>query len=1051
MKRSLLIIFSFLTIGILQATNYGPYKQFVDMNFETAGVLDNLNNTSALLQNGATVVMDSERNSNVVQFTAEQKGNLRFMTSPLNDTITIAFWYKREAIDPQENWRMMFAFYAADGSNLFFTPKTSWGEGAFMIYDLKPFSVYSTLSGAPVVNNKWEHYAIQFEGNNMKLYQNGSMVATSKLLTKLSDIKSVKWFFGCNPELNFPMTGKLDDLKIFHSILAPNQIKALHERKDLPPAIDEAKPFVHLPLDFDAIDINGSVATTATNITFTSDAKAGKVASFGADSRISFTTNPFGAFKYSLAMMFKKDDLSTDNEKYIFKAKSANNDFVGMRLKVVNNSSTIEVVEFKDNALSVLGTTSASNLLNSGTWNSVVFVQTFGTSGTPAIRIYINGISALVKANVNLHTYNFTNWYIGSDDANNVAAKYDEIRIFQREISSIEVAGYFSSQTNSVNLTADYGQKIQTIRNFGSSDAWNTQNVGLYFSESQKEELAELLFSTDKFADGTPKGIGLSAWRFNIGAGTAEQGASSRITTEERRSEGFLNADGTYNWNKQAGQRWFLEKAAKTYKVPDIIGWQNSPPVQYTVRGLGFREFGDAKKSILKTDKYSDFGKFLADVVLHFKQEGINFNYISPLNEPQHDWSATTAGGNVSQEGSPWTNTEISNVTKAIDAQFIAKGVQAKLLIGEAGSINNLVSGTGVAQNQLTNLWSSSSSIKISNVPSVANIVNAHSYFTDTSADVLINNRNTVKTRMNSEFSNYEYWQTEYSLLNNGYKFGFPTDRNVTPMESGIALARMIHADLTVVNATGWQWWTTFEWVKNLSSEDRFALIQVALNTSKTEGLYATTKLLYTLGNYSYFLRPGTKRLNVKRSDNMSDVNAVANLMVSAYINENSNELIYVVINPTNTERGINLLVDNLPENTHVSEFTPYITSDKATDNIKKYPSFDASERFTLPATSVVTFVGKIKNNTSTSVLDQESLFEFYPNPCSDILNVKLNKNQTGQRLRISDITGKVIMNKDIVSDESNIQLSLSNLQKGIFFITLNSNGDVHTKMFVKN
>ena len=41
-----------------------------------------------------------------------------------------------------------------------------------------------------------------------------------------------------------------------------------------------------------------------------------------------------------------------------------------------------------------------------------------------------------------------------------------------------------------------------------------------------------------------PKGIGLSLWRFNVGAGSAEQGEASQIASPWMRTECFLQADG---------------------------------------------------------------------------------------------------------------------------------------------------------------------------------------------------------------------------------------------------------------------------------------------------------------------------------------------------------------------------------------------------------------------------------------------------------------------------------------------------------------------------
>lgn len=103
----------------------------------------------------------------------------------------------------------------------------------------------------------------------------------------------------------------------------------------------------------------------------------------------------------------------------------------------------------------------------------------------------------------------------------------------------------------------------QTIHGFGSSDAWNAEYVGKYWSTNVKDDVAKKLFSKTVDVNGNPQGIGLSRWRFNIGGGSAEQ-ADATIGAEERRVECFLNEDGTYNWNKQFGQQWFLNQA-KTF------------------------------------------------------------------------------------------------------------------------------------------------------------------------------------------------------------------------------------------------------------------------------------------------------------------------------------------------------------------------------------------------------------------------------------------------------------------------------------------------------
>jgi hypothetical protein len=538
-----------------------------------------------------------------------------------------------------------------------------------------------------------------------------------------------------------------------------------------------------------------------------------------------------------------------------------------------------------------------------------------------------------------------------------------ELKYEERTLPEPETFG--TGNTPAIRLDINPEIHYRTIRNFGASDGWNAQTIGLYFPENKKETIAEMLFSCDTLPDGTPKGIGLSAWRFNIGAGTAEQGDAGRIAHYSRRTECFLNPDKTtYDWTKQAGQRWFLEKAAKKYGVKDIIGWQNAPPVYYTVRGLGFREYGDAKTSILKKEHYADFGNFLADVVNHFGEEGIDFKYISPLNESQWDWNAASAGAQVQQEGTPWTNREISDVVRAIHTAFTRKGVTAKQFITEAGSIDHLLNdGTGDYSRQLDVFRNRADALSVADLFSLSNIVSSHSYWTDASASDIVGKRNLLRDQIRSLNPELEYWQTEYCLMGTGYKQGHTNGpaRTLSSMECAISTARIIHNDLVEGDATAWQWWTTFEFDSKAGVEDRYALIRFELNEAMNDGVFSDTKLLYALGNYSRFIRPGMKRIHVERSDKMSAVDAVSNQMFSAY---GSNEqLVVVAVNASPQAAAVRINIP-LPQNGfYVKTFVPYITTANPLDNLKRLPDIQPGTDYVLPGTSIVTFVGKIEKD----------------------------------------------------------------------------------------
>ena len=128
----------------------------------------------------------------------------------------------------------------------------------------------------------------------------------------------------------------------------------------------------------------------------------------------------------------------------------------------------------------------------------------------------------------------------------------------------------FSACKDEVAFTPDYplnidaSQTYQTIDGFGASGAWTLDYIGKYWSTSNKEGIAKALFSSE-IKDGQPQGIGLSQWRFNLGGGTSEQGDASEIEDKTRRGECFLNANGSYTWNKSVGQQYFMEKAKELF------------------------------------------------------------------------------------------------------------------------------------------------------------------------------------------------------------------------------------------------------------------------------------------------------------------------------------------------------------------------------------------------------------------------------------------------------------------------------------------------------
>lgn len=449
-------------------------------------------------------------------------------------------------------------------------------------------------------------------------------------------------------------------------------------------------------------------------------------------------------------------------------------------------------------------------------------------------------------------------------------------------------------------LSLDDNITYQTIDNFGASDAWSTQFVGRW-PEAKKNTMADLLFSLENDEQGNPKGIGLSLWRYNLGAASAAQGSSSGITDPWRRGESFIVPEtGEYNWDKMAGQLWFA-KAAKTRNVEKLLLFTNSPPVTITRNNKA--NTSDPNLSNLAPENYDDFAQYLADVVEGMAEKGLEVDYISPVNEPQWDWT----GG---QEGTPFWNNEIAGIVKALNEELNQRNLSVSIDISEAGQINYLYEegnkpGRG---DQIKDFFNSSSNNYIGDLQLVSKAVSGHSYFTTSPYSSMVSMRKKLNSEIES-IPDLKFWMSEYCILgdNAGEIEGNGRDLGINP---ALYIARVIHSDLTVSNASAWQWWLA------ISPYDyKDGLIYVDKN--EQDGNFYESKMLWALGNFSRFIRPGFQRIDISSSNSNKD------FLFSAYKNPDTGEKVVVVINSKYDEVLINLN----DQRNNPSSISAYVTS----------------------------------------------------------------------------------------------------------------------------
>lgn len=485
--------------------------------------------------------------------------------------------------------------------------------------------------------------------------------------------------------------------------------------------------------------------------------------------------------------------------------------------------------------------------------------------------------------------------------------------------------GAYAQQAQPVRVVFDAATTYQTMRNFAASDAWAGQFVGNW-PAVKKNVMADWLFSMDTLANGAPKGIGLSLWRTNLGAGSTQQGDSSGIKDEWRRAATFTTkGKGTSEVNAQL---WFME-AAKKRGVKQFLGFFNSPPVNLTRNGKAFATAGNTN---LDSTNYNAFAAYAVSAIQQLKKKtGILLDYLSPVNEPQWNWSD---GG---QEGSPYFNREISGVVKAMNSAFAAKKISTKLLVTESGEHKFLFpqSDKPGKDDQVNDFFTPAGASYVGNLPTVAPVIASHSYFTTSPAEKAIALRKRMAQQV-AAVPGLEYWQSEYCILgdNGGEIDGNKKDTGIT---AALYLARVIHNDLVYANAAAWQWWIA---ISGYDYKD--GLIYVDKNN--TDGNYSDSKMLWALGNYSRFVRPGMKRIAVT---------AAGKAQVSGYADAASGALVFVAVNAGNEAEELSFVAGSL--NTASVQATLYTTSNAG--GLQK--SYSPLNKVVVPARSIVTVITK--------------------------------------------------------------------------------------------
>ncbi|MBN2738203.1 MAG: hypothetical protein JXR70_14560 [Spirochaetales bacterium] len=443
----------------------------------------------------------------------------------------------------------------------------------------------------------------------------------------------------------------------------------------------------------------------------------------------------------------------------------------------------------------------------------------------------------------------------------------------------------------------------------------------------------------------TTKGIGLSIVRNMVGDGSMSEWGNSvdgPVDTIEPQN-------GVWNFNAVDEQIWFM-KEAEARGVTRHFSTVWSPP----------RWMKDNNSCInggsVRTDMYDEYAEYLYQYVTEYlkNRNGIDLYAISVSNEPD----MTTGYSSTRWNGEQFR----TFVRDYLGPKFREENQSdTKIMIGED---SNWTEEPAVA------------TLNDSRAAAYVDIVAGHNYGTSNYPPF-----NTARSK------NKKVWETEVSNLGNN-------DRTMT---DGMKWARQIHDFLTNAQGNAWCYWWAICYKVNPDKGEALININTSNNT------YFTNKRLFTMGNYSRFVRPGWYRINASTTSSN-------NVFITAFKDTETNAMAIVAINSNNSQQNRTFTLSG----SDIDSVTPYYTS--STDDLRQGNAISLSNgsfSASLPANSVTTFykegnsaplnLGDVNHDDQVNIVDALLIAQYYVNLDPDNFDESVADTNCDFRIDIVD------------------------------------------------
>ena len=268
-----------------------------------------------------------------------------------------------------------------------------------------------------------------------------------------------------------------------------------------------------------------------------------------------------------------------------------------------------------------------------------------------------------------------------------------------------------------------------------------------------------------------------------------------------------------------------------------------------------------------------------------------------------------------------------------------------------------------------------------------------------------------------------------------------PTAAQITTFPNSTALNTV---QTTVSNISS----TTNIFSKNIANEisiTGFQTPELSLNYVTNNAKIGTFPLNFgynftdaTAGTFTNGTNTGTFTGNV-----ITSVDAYGTLN----LNNTGNGAFSGLVTRLKTVQNITLSIGIFPVGTVVQTSYAYIGASTGFAELRYTKAVVNIPIANLNNQTVIQIEDYFTNILSSNENKIENKFRVYPNPVNDILTIKNDKNCNIDTFILSDINGREIINQTLNPEN----LDVSQLQKGIYFLKINSENKSFTEKIIKN